>query len=179
MEEYRTVENFPLYEVSSMGNVRNKKTHTVLKGGPCQGYIYVTLVNDSGRKSFRVHRLVAMAFIDNPLNKPIVDHKNNNRSDNRVENLRWVTSAENGVNTKMYKNNTSGYKGIYYDETFQKWVVRICRGGRCVYFDMFDSAEEAVVGRIDKLKEISGDEYINEGELILYQKFKHQVISEG
>lgn len=62
-------------------------------------YLYVTLQTPGGQKNFRVHRLIAMTFIPNPENKPEVDHINEDKQDNRVENLRWVTSAENKANS--------------------------------------------------------------------------------
>lgn len=56
-----------------------------------RGYIFKQIKG----KCYYIHRLVAMAYIPNPDNKPEVDHINNNRADNRVENLRWVTAKEN------------------------------------------------------------------------------------
>nr|DAG76202.1 MAG TPA: homing endonuclease [Caudoviricetes sp.] len=59
------------------------------------GYVRVKLNYGDRSKKFMMHRLVAMAFIPNPDNKPVVDHINRNRADNRVENLQWVTTKEN------------------------------------------------------------------------------------
>ena len=58
----------------------------------------------------RVHRMVALAFIDNPDNKPYVNHINGNRSDNNVENLEWVTSSENAIHA--HKNGLVGYQKV-------------------------------------------------------------------
>ena len=63
-----------------------------------QGY---KLVHLNG-KYLRVHRLVAEAFIPNPENKPCVDHKNNIRDDNRIDNLRWATIKENSHNHNLF-----------------------------------------------------------------------------
>ena len=62
------------------------------------GYCIYSLCKDGQSKSFRGHRLVADAFIPNPDNKPCIDHINCARSDNRLENLRWVTHKENNNN---------------------------------------------------------------------------------
>lgn len=97
------------YQVSNMGNVRNIIRGKNLKGRlDMYGYYRVILYKKGIRyKSFQIHRLVAMSFIENPNGKPQVDHINTIRTDNRVENLRWVTYRENNLNTitmEKYKN---------------------------------------------------------------------------
>ena len=88
------------YEVSACGKIRNSRTKNVL----CpyvnhEGYKKVGLQTTAGRKQFFVHRLVAETFITNPSAKPVVNHKNSRRRDNRVENLEWVTHSENLVHS--------------------------------------------------------------------------------
>lgn len=98
-----------LYEVSSLGNVRSldriNAVGRMIKGKILKpqtnhssgGYKQVVLYN-KGCKTYKVCRLVAKAFIPNPENKPCVDHINTVRTDDRVENLRWVTHKENSNN---------------------------------------------------------------------------------
>lgn len=92
------------YQVSSKGRVRLKKDTLMFYILPERvdkdGYKEVVLHNIGKIK--KVHRLVAEAFIDNPENKPHVDHINTIRDDNRVENLRWVTRKENMNNPATY-----------------------------------------------------------------------------
>ena len=86
------------------------------------GYFQVTLFGDKIAKRMSVHRLVAMAYIENPGNKPMVDHINQVRNDNRISNLRWATHQENMENKGMYNNNKSGYKCISYDKSRDRWT---------------------------------------------------------
>ena len=94
METWRKIEERQNYSVSNLGQVRNDKTGRILKlHKGTSGYYQVMM----GRKTvpLYVHRLVANAFIDNPDNLPQVDHINGNKTDNRVENLRWVSVSDN------------------------------------------------------------------------------------
>lgn len=110
--EWRTVERFPNYQVSNTGLVRSKRKiltpipHKVKNGL----YWYVSLYNSTTQTSINIARLVACAFIPNPDNKPNIDHINRNTKDNRVENLRWVTQAENLANP-----NTIAYRAMLSD----------------------------------------------------------------
>ena len=92
------------YSVDTEGNVWSSlnKEKELKKLKPMRnsvGYHQVYLSQNYGKpKWFRIHRLVAIAFIPNPENKPCVDHINGDKSDNRVSNLRWVTHKENHNN---------------------------------------------------------------------------------
>jgi len=94
-QRWVTVEGFDNYEVNDKGEVRRKAQ--LLKGGNIpSGHVTVALCKGKGKgKSLYVHRLVALAFLPNPDNKPLVNHKNGNPKDNRVENLEWATYSEN------------------------------------------------------------------------------------
>lgn len=81
------------YQVSTMGRVRGRK---ILKFDRTKdGYLLAQLCKDGKVKKHRVNRLVALAFIPNPDGLPQVNHKNENKTDNRVENLEWVSAKQN------------------------------------------------------------------------------------
>lgn len=116
-EIWKTIEDYPNYMISNMGNVKAIKWHRGNKEKEIKlyttykGYLRVRLSKNGKAKQFQIHRLVAQAFIPNPENKPYIDHINTDRTDNRVENLRWVTNKEN-CNNPISKNNYSiGNKG--------------------------------------------------------------------
>ena len=101
MEEYKQIIDFDNYEVSNLGNVRNIKTGRILKGkDDTHGYLKVGLCKDKKKTNKKIHRLVAEAFIENPENKPCVDHIDNNKKNNDITNLRFATVSENNQNSK-------------------------------------------------------------------------------
>lgn len=82
------------YEVSDLGRVRQgEKSVNQYKDG--KGYLRVSLYKDGAERNFKVHRLVALAFIPNPDNLPMVNHKDEVKTNNSVENLEWCTSLYN------------------------------------------------------------------------------------
>lgn len=112
-EIYKTIKDYPNYEVSDMGRVRNRVTGCVLRPGRNKdGYQQINLYLNRKRKSQHIHRLVANAFIPNPENKRTVNHIDGDKTNNRVENLEWATYSENnkhahdsGLNKITDKNN--------------------------------------------------------------------------
>ena len=114
------------YEVSNLGNVRTIKGE-LLKKIDNKGYDIVYLKNKIFNRPIQVHRLVALAFIENKDNKPIVNHIDGNKRNNCVDNLEWVTESENrkhAVATGLI-NPTYARKEVYqYDlanNFIKKW----------------------------------------------------------
>ena len=101
-EIFKDIKNYEgLYQVSNLGNIkslnyRNKNIEHFLSQGVNQfGYKFVVLCKDNKQKNFRVHRLVASAFIPNPNNYKIVNHKDGDKQNNSYDNLEWCTYSEN------------------------------------------------------------------------------------
>jgi hypothetical protein len=104
------VDGFSRYTICRHGNVINDETKTVLKGTVNNGgYRMYCLQTDEGTKKLMSgHRLVALAFIPNPEQKPMVDHKDRVKTNNHISNLRWATQSENEINKPMCKRKFKG-----------------------------------------------------------------------
>ena len=105
-EIWRKVSEFPNYSISNQGRVRHDKRNHIRKIFiDKDGYEIVALQKNGKPITRRVHKLVALAFVPNPLNKPCVDHIDTNKLNNNADNLRWVTQRENCNNplTKLHK----------------------------------------------------------------------------
>lgn len=83
------------YQVSNKSIIRNKQGQIMKTHINSFGYEVVCFYKERKNKWCKVHRLVAEAFIPNPENKPQVNHINGDKTDNRIENLEWVTASEN------------------------------------------------------------------------------------
>lgn len=117
MEEiWKTIDGYPDYEISNKGRVKSlgndkKRKEKILKGFKIgRGYLQVHLCKDGKIKNYLIHRLVAQAFIPNPNNLLEVNHINEDKTDNRVENLEWCNSQYNNNygthNERMAKTNS-------------------------------------------------------------------------
>ncbi len=126
MEEiWRDIQGYEgLYKVSNMGNVKSLNyRRTGLEKNlkfdkDNHGYLYVILCKNNERKTFRVHRLVAQAFIDNPNNYPQVNHKDENKLNNTVKNLEYCSSSyNNNYGTRNERVGNVLSKSLYCFET--------------------------------------------------------------
>lgn len=104
------------------------------------GYL-ITRIN---KKYVLLHRYVLKLTSDD---KCCVDHINRNIFDNRIVNLRKVTSSINIINSKIMSNNTSGYKGITWDKTRDKWKVSLSMNKHTYNIGRFDDLESAIKAR--------------------------------
>ena len=126
-EVWKVIEDYPNYMVSNTGKVwgckRNKLMNLSMNNG---GYSVVRLYHNGIRKDKKVARLVAKAFIPNPMNMPTVDYIDRDPLNDQVKNLRWANCTQQSVNQSAY--STSGIKGVY--KKGQKWQAIIKYNGK-------------------------------------------------
>ena len=135
-----------LYQVSNLGRVKSlerydsynrKVDEKILKTKENLGYIYVNLHKNGIQKGYKVHRLVAEAFIPNPDNKPCVDHINTIKDDNRVDNLRWVTYEENMNNPTTKEKCSEINKGKTLSEEHKNKISEALKGENNYWYGKF------------------------------------------
>ena len=147
-ETYANITNFPNYQVSTFGNVKNIKTGRILKPAPGGGsYLMVILMDDGERSNKKIHKLVANAFLENTEDKKCVDHVDHDRKNNHLLNLRWATHTENAQNALIKSTNTSGVIGVCWYKPTSKWYAQIRINGKNKNLGYFVNKDDAITAR--------------------------------
>ena len=135
------IEDYPDYLIYPDGRVYSKFGKGMFMKPPADtyGYLYVGLTKDGKQKNMTIHRLIGNAYIPNPENKPCIDHKDHNRQNNDISNLRWVTHSENNRNRQV--SGEIPFKGVC--KIGKKFQARIKIDGKRKNLGMFDTAEKA------------------------------------
>jgi hypothetical protein len=157
MEEiFKDVPNYEGYQVSNFGRVKSVKfsKEKILKPYNSFGYLICVLCKNGKTKVFRVHQLVAMAFLGHVPTKYkiVVNHKNLNPLDNRLENLELITHREN--TNKKHLSSTSNFTGVYWYKEAKKWRAQIYINGKLKHLGLFDCELKASEAYQNKLKQI-------------------------
>lgn len=124
-EIFKDIKDYPNYRIGSKGTVISYQQHKERIMKPFLGgsgkYYMITLCNNGVKKKKLIHRLVCEAFVDNPENKPVVNHKDHNTHNNDYQNLEWVTTQENihhSYSTMSPIRNTRKCKLTFEDGTY-------------------------------------------------------------
>ena len=153
--EFISIVGNPKYAVNILGEVKNVTKGRILKPMLNRGYLSVTLYTNNKQTFHNIHRLIALHFIPNPENKPCIDHINRIRSDNRIENLRWVTKAENNQNMSLHKDNKLKEQNISINGKcfmFQKMINGVS------HRKSFNTLDEAITYRDNYFINIESDQ---------------------
>jgi len=159
---YKIFEDYDDYRIYENGDVFNvKKNKLMTKYDDGRGYLFVCIYKNGKQRDIKVSRLMGLLFIDNPENKPTIDHINNDRGDNRLVNLKWATREEQAHNRRLTTKNTSGFKGVYTENRPQglRWVASLKANGTlrrryCI------TKEEAIIKRRELEIEYPGEDYL-------------------
>ena len=106
----------------------------------------------TGGKMYLLHRLVWLLYTGS-FPEGELDHINQIKTDNRIENLREVTRSENMKNTKSSKN-TSGYRGVVWDKDRSKWTATVSKDSKRMHIGQFNTALEASIAYEEKSREL-------------------------
>lgn len=165
-EIFRNIPGYEgLYQVSNFGRVKSLKKQVWMAYNQCygtrkerilkaglneKGYLHVILCN-SIRKTIKVHKLVAMAFLNHvPCGmKLVVDHLDFNKTNNHLSNLKLITNRENS--NKKHLKSSSQYVGVHWGKHAQKWVSCITINGKNKHLGHFPNEKEASEAYQNKL----------------------------
>jgi hypothetical protein len=160
MEEWRELKYYPNYLVSNLGNIKNKRNDKLLKPSIHKtGYCIVQLFRDGVRKSLRLHRLIAEAFLGEIKETDYIDHLDRNKLNNKIDNLRAVSPTISVLNRNVW--GKSKYKGAYFSEKRNNWRSQIRINGKCISLGYYKTELEAGTAY---------NEYIEKNNLEFYLK---------
>jgi len=152
--EWKRIDGYENYSVSSTGDVRNDTTGRIMKQKLDNGYCRLCLCKNNKKKFHLIHRLVSIAFIPLEVGRDCVDHIDGDKTNNSLTNLRWCTRQENQRNLPINKTNTSGVKGVTFAN--KKWRAQIRIDGKKIHLGLYETIEEASRARSARAEQVFG-----------------------
>jgi len=148
------------YKVSNFGNIISLKRTKQLflkKVINNNGYPFVCLSKKSKQKTYQIHQLVAIHFLNHdPCGlKIVVDHIDNNPLNNNINNLQLISNRKNATKDLFRRKMSSKFIGVYWHIRDKKWVARIKINGKKVFLGYFNDEKKASDAYQNKLKKIT------------------------
>jgi hypothetical protein len=149
------IKSLPKQWISGKGVLRKHNGKIMNTGIKPYGYRFAALSKQGNIKRFYVHQLVAICFLGHKPNgyKLVIDHINDNPSDNRVENLQIVTQRFNARKNQLSYAYSSQYKGVYWKKSRKKWVAQIQINAKRQHLGAFDCELKARQAYLNALKQ--------------------------
>jgi len=156
VETFVPVRDHPNYEISNHGRIMSVRRRQMLKPRwDTKGYGIVKF--HSGLPNKALHRVVAQHFIPNPDNLKYVDHIDGDKTNNRIDNLRWCTRSQNNCNVSRKTSGTNNYKGVCFVKGVNKWRVQITFNYKQHHLGYFITEEEAARKYDEAARELHGE----------------------
>lgn len=138
--EWKTINDYPNYQISKCGIVKNNKDKIIKSRININGYQIINLSKDNIKKTFALHRLIGTHYIEKKNeNLCLLDHIDRDKLNNSIDNLRWIDYNGNNRNKSVY--NKCGYTGVY--KRNDRYIARIRVDGFKKYLGSFETPEEA------------------------------------
>ena len=156
MIKQKNINNYDNYSISSDGVILNNKTGKFLKPNINKGYHSIRLYKNNTPKKFLIHKLVQEHFGDNNnIEGYQIDHIDNNKSNNSIDNLQLLTCRENNVKRCLNKHKTSKYTGVSWSKIAKKQQATITVNKKIKYLGYYDNEHEAAEAYKNELIKIN------------------------
>lgn len=136
-----------LFDLDDLPVIESRSWYADKDGYLTSSYYYLGVL-----RIVRFHRIVA-----HPKPGQRVDHRNKNRADNRKQNLRCCSPAENNRNRGLYSTNTSGITGVAFDKKREKWVATIMFNHKRIFIGRYQWKEDAIAARLKTEAQLFGE----------------------
>jgi hypothetical protein len=158
LELFMKIPGYEEYKVSSYGRVFSIKRNKEMKQRTNhKGYKDIELCKNGKQKKFMVHRLVALTFLEDDITNKQIDHIDGDKNNNFFKNLRICSNQQNIFNTGIRKDNSSGYKGVYWDKESKKWRVQLRINGKNYLNSRYKDKEKAYEAYKEASKKYHGE----------------------